>query len=147
MFVCHPKYLKLLTGTVFLWLNDGPQKTWKEKLQAIRDNGLIIIHDEFQNAMATHNNCHGLIVRKDTLTKNLTATLTSWDCSKTKSFICYHDAYRFTTPQKLDKFPCIPQKETAGHRRKRSHGNAHNEWKGQHKKGKFGMMYFEFETQ
>ena len=103
---------------LFLWLNsDKTPQTWIEKLDTIRSKGSFIIDTDLGTRLATTNHCLGLIIRKDAQNNNMTATLTSWDCSRKTPLICLLDASQFTVPRKPVKFPCIPQNgETRGKR-------------------------------
>ena len=94
----------------FLWLNsDDNPRIWIEKLNSMRSKGTFLIDDDIQTRTAISNDCLGLIIRKDEIKNNVTATLTSWDCGRKKPSICYIEPSRFTAPQKPVKFPCIPQ--------------------------------------
>ena len=95
---------------VFLSLNSGGNPESRlENLENMLAKGSFLVDDGLQTQIATTNDCLGLIIHKHEITKKLTATLTSWDCSRTTSLICSLDASQFTAPQMPVKFPCLPQ--------------------------------------
>ena len=93
-----------------LWLKSGgtTQKR-QETLDAIRSKGSLLIDNDLEARITTTNDCLGIIIRKDKMNTNMTATLSSWNCSNKTPLICSLDSSQFTGPQKLTKFPCVPQ--------------------------------------
>ena len=99
---------------LFLSLNPGGSpRTLLEKLEAIRSKGLLLIDDDLEAKINTTQDCLGVLIRKHEVTTEMTATLTSWDCSRKTSLICSLDSSQFTAPQKPVKFPCLPQSQTS----------------------------------
>ena len=94
-------------------------------MDAIRKKGAFIIDGDIETRLATATNCLGIIIRRDNMTNNLTARLTTWDCDEKKPHICLLDASKFSAPQKPVKFPCIPQNQEA--RRKRTSADGEND--------------------
>ena len=96
---------------LFLSLNSGEStSTLLENLEAIRSKGLFLIDDDLVERIKTTQDCIGVLISKHEVTKEMTATLTSWDCSRKTSLICSIESSQFTAPQKLVKFPCLPQR-------------------------------------
>ena len=93
-----------------LWLKSGETTQKRQKtLGAIRSKGSLLIDDNLEARITTTNHCLGIIVRKDMVNTNMTATLSSWNCSDKTPLICSLDSSQFTGPQKPTKFPCVPQ--------------------------------------
>ena len=78
--------------------------------------------NNLQTNVVQANECLGLIIRKDELTNNLTARVTSWDCNQKTSFVCALDDSKVTSPTKLTGFPCIPQNQTTKQKREANSG-------------------------
>ena len=103
-----------------MWLNAEESRIiLKEKLDSFDDTKSVKMSENIN--LNSEDNCLGVIVNLDTQTKNVTAILTSWNCNVERSFICSLTKTNNTTPQKLNKFPCIPEPEKS--RRKRSEDN------------------------
>ena len=97
-------------STVWLNTDERANDTWLEKLRAgIPDNRSLIVDESAMHAVQNKNKseCLAIIISSE---DGMTVTLTSFDCTTKKRVVCSIDPSNLNVPQKLMKFPCIPNK-------------------------------------